>query len=233
MKKTILLPLLLAVALANAQPIVQPVASGDYWQTDQYASRLPKLATKATFPLTVQFTNGYIGINNLQANRLVGENEIVWNIGMQNNATNFVVEWSRDGQAYERAAIVRLESANAGRYVFRHTFTDNKLVYYRIGIVTAANTIAYSPAVQLATEEYTTKVYPTNVKGGTFYVQTGQPFEKLQVLNSSGQAVYEKVISGQTGTITIGLPAALQTGIYFVRLFSFNSQQHVQRIVVG
>lgn len=233
MKKVIFLPLLLAVVLVNAQPAVQPIASGDYWQIDQYASRLPTMATKTTFPVTVQFTNGYIGLNDLYANRLVGENEIVWNIGTQSNAANFTVEWSRDGQTFEQAAIVHLQSATGGRYVFRHRFEDNKLVYYRIGIVTAANTIAYSPMVQVASEEFTTKVYPTQVKGSTFYIQTGQAFEKLQVLNSSGQTVYEKGINGQTGTITIGLPTALQTGIYFVRLLSGDKPQHVQRIVVG
>jgi hypothetical protein len=232
MKKTILLQLLLVAAIVNAQPIVQPISSGDYWQIDQWASQLPRLATKTTFPLTVQFTNGYIGITNLYANRLVGENEIVWNIGAWNNATNFVVEWSRDAQNFERAAIVHLESANGGRYVFRHRFEDNRLVYYRIGIVTGANTIAYSPAVQVLDEEHTTKIFPTAVKGSTFYVQTGQAFEKLQVVNSAGQAVYEKGISGQTGTITIGLPP-LNTGIYFVRLLSADRPQHVQRIVVG
>lgn len=233
MKNVMLFPLLLTAALASAQPIVQPVSSGDYWQIDEFASRLPKLAAKTTFPLTVQFTNGYIGINNLYANRLVGENEIVWNIGTWSNATNFAVEWSRDGQSFERAGIVHLESANSGRYVFRHKLEDSRLVYYRIGIVTGAATIAYSPAVQVADEEHTTKVYPTEVKGSTFYIQTGQAFEKIQVVNSSGQTVYEKGISGQTGTITIGLPAALNTGIYFVRLLSGDKPQHVQRIMVG
>lgn len=232
MKKVILLQLLLTAALANAQPIVQPISSGDYWQIDQWAAQLPRLATKTTFPLTIQFTNGYIGVNDLSAKRLVSENEIVWNIGTWNNATNFVVEWSRDAQNFERAGIVHLESANSGRYVFRHRLDDNRLVYYRIGIVTGANTIAYSPAVQVAEAQYTTKVFPTEVKGSTFYVQTSQPFEKLQVVNSAGQAVYEKGLDGETGTITIGLPS-LNTGIYFVRLLSKNVPPHVQRIVVG
>jgi hypothetical protein len=232
MKNVILFQLLLITSLTKAQPIVQPISSGDYWQIDEWASRLPRMATKMTFPLTVQFTNGYIGVNELSANRLVGENEIVWSIGTWSNAANFVVEWSRDAQTFERAGIVHLESVNGGRYVFQHRFEDNRLVYYRIGIVTGANTIAYTPAVQVADEERTTKVFPTEVKGSTFYVQTGQAFEKLQVVNSSGQTVYEKGISGQTGTITIGLPA-LQTGVYFVRLLSGDRPQHVQRIMVG
>lgn len=231
MKNVILFKLLLLASFLQAQPIVQPIASGDYWQIDEYAARLPQLATKTTFPLILQFTNGHIGINSLVANRLVKENEIVWNTGAASNAKNFVVEWSRDGQTFERATVIRLDQANNGRYVFRHPFETDYLVYYRIGIVTGANTIAYTPAVQVLDEEYTTKVYPTVVKGGTFYIQTAQAFEKLQVLNSASQAVYEKGLVNQTGTITIGLPN-LQTGVYFVRLLSAQRPQHVQRIVV-
>ena len=101
------------------------------------------------------------------------------------------------------------------RYVFRHHFENSPLVYYRIGIVTGANTIAYTPAMQVLEEEHSTKIFPTIVKGSSFYIQTGKPYEKLMVINTGNQPVYEKGINGQTGTITIGLPA-LPKGIYFV-----------------
>lgn len=222
---------MLASVVAAAQPSVQPIASGDYWQIDEYAARLPLLATKTTFPLTLNYTNGAIGINELRVNRLQVENEIIWNVGSASNAKQFVIEWSRNGQTFERAGVVRLESVIGNRYSFRHLFDQNSLVYYRIGIVTGANTVAYTPAVQVLDEEYTTKVFPTVIKGSTLYVQTAQAFEKLQVVNSGGQSVYEKGINGQTGTITVGLPD-LQTGIYFVRLLSDRQMQHVQRVVV-
>jgi hypothetical protein len=231
MKNVILSSLLLAAFAAQAQPNVQPVSSGNYWEIDEYASRRQQVAVKTTFPLTMQFTNGSIGINELIVNRLQVENEITWDVGSASNAKGFVIEWSRDLRTFERAGVVRLERVNGGRYVFRHLFDENHLVYYRIGIVTGANTVAYTPAVQVLDEEYTTKVFPTVVKGSTFYIQTAQAFEKLQVVNSSGQSVYEKGINGQTGTITIGLPS-LHTGIYFVRLLSAEKPQHVQRVVM-
>lgn len=231
MKKWMLSPFLLAAAFANAQPVVQPLASGDYWTLDAYASRLPALAAKTTFPLTVGFTNGYIGISNLTASRLVGENEVAWTLGTMQNAKQVVVQWSRDAQTFEQATVIHLESTANNRFVFRHRLDDNRLVYYRLGIVTGAGTIAYTPAVQVLDEEYTTKIYPTEVRGSTVYVQTGRAFEKLQVVNSGGQSVFEKGIKGQTGTLTVGLPA-LQKGIYFVRLLAANTPQHVQRILV-
>jgi hypothetical protein len=233
MKNVLLLKLLLTATLAYTQPSVQPVSSGDYWRIDEYQNRLPELAIKTTFPATINFTNGYIGIQDFYVNRGNYENEIVWHIGTAQNVANFVIEWSRDLRTFERAGVVRLEKVNGGRYVFKHNFNEEQLVYYRIGIVSGANTIAYTPAVQVLDNEYTVKVYPTIVKGSMFNIQTGSPYEKLVVLNSASQTVYEKGIEGLTGTINIGLPSLLPKGIYFVRLLSDRKPDHVQRIMIN
>ena len=232
MKKVLLIQLLLSASIINAQPVVQPIASGDYWQIDQFQSRLPELATKTSFPATIQFTNGYAGINNLYVNKQIGSNEIVWQLGAAKNVAGFVIEWSRDLKNFERAGVVQVVQANEDRFVFRHRFENSPLVYYRVGIVTNARTVAYMPAVQVFDEEQSIKIFPTAVKGGTFYIQTARAFEKLQVLNSSNQAVFEKGINGQTGTITVGLSTTLPKGIYFVRLLATNEQQHVERIIL-
>lgn len=179
----------------------------------------------------LNYTNGSVGIREFSASRLNNENEIIWHTNAATNARQFVVEWSRDGYTFERAGVVRLESAANNRYVFRHQFDLNQLVYYRVGIVTGAATVAYTPAVQVLDEEFATKVFPTIVKGSTFYVQTARAFEKMQVVNSGGTSVYEKGINNQTGTLTVGLPS-LPKGIYFVRLLSDRHPQHVQRILV-
>lgn len=231
MKNVLLLKLLLTATVLNSQPIVQPVASGDYWQIDEFQNRLPELAIKTTFPATINFTNGFVGINNFYVNKLIGQNEIVWHVGTASNVATYVIEWSRDLRTFERAGVVNLERAVNGQYVFRHLINERQLIYYRIGIVSGAKTITYTPAVQVLDQEFSVKVFPTVVKGSTFYIETGQPFEKLQVINSAGQSVYEKGINGQTGTITIGLPP-LNKGIYFARLLSDRRQQHVERLVI-
>lgn len=46
MKRVLLSSFLLATLWAGAQSSVQPVASGNYWEIDSYAARLPRLATK-------------------------------------------------------------------------------------------------------------------------------------------------------------------------------------------
>jgi hypothetical protein len=232
MKNVILCTLLLTATIVNAQPIVQPVSSGDYWNIDDYRTRLPELANNSTFPTTINFPNGYVGISSFKANRIIGVNEIHWNIGAVQNVGDFHVEFSWDLITFERAGIVQLARTEGGTgYVFRHTFIDNALVYYRLAMARNGVVLAYTPAIQLLDEEHTTKVFPTIVRGSTFHIQTAQPYEKLQVINSANVSVYEKGINNQTGTITIGLPS-LPAGIYFVRLLSTNKPQYVERILV-
>jgi hypothetical protein len=232
MKNVILSTLLLAVTIASAQSIVQPVSSGDYWSISEYKNRLPELANNTTFPTTINFNNGYVGISSFKANRVIGVNEIQWNIGAVQNVADFYVEFSRDLRTFERAGIVQLTRTEGGTgYVFRHTFIDNALVYYRLAIARDRAVVAYTPAIQLLDEEHTTKVFPTIVRSSTFYIQTPQAYEKLQVINSANVTVYEKGINNQTGTITIGLPS-LPTGIYFARLLSTNKPQYVERLLI-
>lgn len=222
----------IAVSAYSQHPITQPVSSGDYWQINDYKTRLPELANDNSFPRTIHFANGYAGVSNVTANRLTGENEIRWNVGTTQNMTGFVIEYSRDMHNFERAGQVQLVRTEGGTdYVFRHTFNDNNLVYYRLGIVNNGTVVAYTPAVQVLDEEYTTKVFPTQVRGSTFYIRTEQSYDKLQVVNSASQSVYEKGLDKQTGTITIGLPS-LPGGVYFVRLLSASRPQFVQRIMV-
>jgi hypothetical protein len=233
MKKVLFFSLLLAGLAVQAQPIVQPVATGDYWQIDEYKQRLPELANQNTFPRMISFPNGYAGVNNVKTNRVIGANELYWTLSGAQNVTDFYVEYSRDLRTFEQAGIVQLLRANPGnQYVFRHPFNDQSLVYYRLALVRNGQVLAYTPAVQVLDEEARTKVFPTLVQGSTFYIETGTPYEKLEVVNTASQSVYQKGLGNQTGTITVGLPS-LPKGIYFVRLLSDRAPQHVQRIMVN
>ena len=232
MKNVMLFTLLLAGAVSHSQEIIQPVSSGDYWRINDYRQRLPELANPNSFPRTISFPNGYVGISNVEANRIVGANEISWTVAGAENISGFVVEFSRDGHNFEqasRAYLLRTDGVDS--YVFRHPFTDRRLVYYRLAIVRDGQMLAYTPAVQIPDETARTKVFPTLVNGSTFYVQTGQPFERLQVVNEAGKPVYERAMDNQTGTVTVGLPS-LPGGVYFVRLLSNTAPAHVQRIVL-
>ncbi|MDQ3279322.1 MAG: hypothetical protein M3Q06_13415, partial [Bacteroidota bacterium] len=132
MKKVMFFSLLLAGLAAQSQPILQPPASGDYWRTDEYRQRLPELANQNAFPRTISFANGYAGVSNVKANRIIGANEIYWTLSGAQNITGFFVEYSRDMHRFEQAGIVQLlRTDGEDNYVFRHRFNDRGLVYYR------------------------------------------------------------------------------------------------------
>lgn len=233
MKNVILIALFFTGFAAQAQVIIQPISSGDYWKTDDYQQRLPVLANANTFPRTISFPNGYVGVANVKATRLTGENEIYWSLAGAENITGFSIEYSRDMHHFEPAGLVRLTRTEAGsEYVFRHRFNDRNRVYYRLALMRDNSVLAYTPAVQVVDEEATTKIFPTVVTGSTLYVQAGQGYERLQVVNSYSKPVYEKGLDNQTGTITVGLPS-LPRGVYFVRLLSERAPQHVQRILIN
>lgn len=234
MKNVIILSAMFICGAANAQPnVIQPTASGDYWRIDEYNAKLREFANQSRrYPAAVVFPSGSIGIVDLKATRQIGANEIAWTAGEFNNISRFYIEYSRDDRNWEQAGEVYLKSVNGDRYVFDHTFNDNRLVYYRIAVVdNNGRVITYTPSVQLRDEEYSTKVYPTAVRGGTFNVYIARPYEKLEVVNTSGQAVYEKGIENVTGNITVALPN-VPMGVYFVQLQSRRQPQYVQKIVV-
>lgn len=234
--KNVCLPVLLVLSLfASAQPMVQPLASGDYWRIEEYNQKLREFVNTRTYnsPAVMKFPSGSVGISDMKATRLTGVNEINWLASPGTNVSRFFVEYSRNNSEFEQAGEVYLTRTEDGsRYVFRHPFNDNSLVYYRIAVLNKnGNVVAYSPVVQLADEEFSTKIFPTVVKGGTFHVQSGEPYELLQVTSSDGKVVYQKGLDHSTGTLTIGLPN-LPTGAYFVRLVSAKRPQFVQKIFV-
>jgi hypothetical protein len=235
MKNLFILAGLISFCIAGAQPIVQPLASGDYWRIEEYNQKLREFANTRTLDPTARlnFPSGSVGIADIRATRLTGVNEINWVASTGTNVSMFYVEYSRNNHDWERAGQVTLfRTEDGNRYVFRHPFNDNNLVYYRIAVVNKNNSVvAYSPAVQLADEEFSTKIFPTVVRGKIFHVQAGEPYESLQVTSSDGKLVFVKPLDGATGTLTIGLPN-LAPGVYFARLTSSKRPQFVQKIFV-
>ena len=233
MKKGLFVLLLFAGFTMHGQQLIQPLSSGDYWKIEDYQQRLPELANQNTFPRVISFPDGYLGVSNVWANRIIGANEIHWVLAGAQNVTDFYVEYSRDMHQFEQAGIVRLVQAENGtNYTFQHQFNERRPLYYRLALVRNGQVLAYTPAVQIAEEENRTKIFPTLVQGSTFYVQTALAYNLLQVVDGAAQTVFQKALDGQTGTITVGLPS-LPRGIYFVRLLSNGLPQHVQRIMVN
>ncbi len=234
MKNLFILSIFITAAAA-AQPIVQPLSSGDYWRLEEYNRKLREFANTRTLDpsVNVQFPASSISFGNMKATRLTGENEIAWEARSVTNGARLFVEYSRNKEDFERAGEVYLQRAEDGnRYVFRHPFNDSRLVYYRVAVINSrGRVVAYSPIVQLSDAEFSTRIFPTVIKGSTFHVQAAEPYELLQVVASDSKVVFQKPLDKVTGTINIGLPI-LPSGIYFVRLTSADRPQFVQKVFV-
>lgn len=236
--KRVMFTTVLAASLvgAMAQPSVQSLATGDYWRIQEYNRKLQEFANEKVFraPVrNVEFPSGSATVISPDATRYSGINEVTWETGPHTNVSAFVVEFSHNNQDFIRAGLVGLHQTDDGnRYAFRHRLYDEDLVYYRIGLVNTHGVItAYTPSVQLRDEAQRTRVYPTVVRTGNLFVQTGVPYERMQVLNSNSQVVYDKALGDNTGTLEFTLPQ-LPAGIYFVRLLSDKQYPHVQKIMV-
>lgn len=221
---------------AGAQPIVQPLASGDYWRIREYNQKLQEFANRTVMEapaVGLRYPSGYAVVADLEAQRQTGFNEISWHAVPVSNISGFLIEYSRNNRDFERAGVVNLyDTKNSQQYVFEHRFYDDRPVYYRIGIIDNNSIVtAFTPGVELRREGFSTKIYPTQVRNHEVFLQTMEPFERLQVLNSAGQAVYEKALGDATGTLHINLPT-LAAGIYFIRLVRPDGDPHVQKIFV-
>lgn len=234
MKNQILSFLLFVATAATAQPIVQPLSSGDYWKAEEYNRKLREFAynNQVVSPITT-YSPGSEPFQAIRVVRENGENVVEWPATPVKGVSKYIIEYSRDKHNFEPAGEVYYgQTFDGDRYVFHHPLLDNRLMYYRVGVVNLNNNVvAYSPPALMTEAEFSTKVFPTAVKGHTFYVQIGHPYEKLQVLNSLNQSVYEEAINERTGLITVVLPT-LPKGMYFVRLISDKQRQFVQKIMV-
>ncbi|MGV3527804.1 MAG: T9SS type A sorting domain-containing protein [Flavisolibacter sp.] len=222
--------------IAVAQPIVQPLASGDYWRIREYNQKLQEFANRTVMEapaVGMRYPSGFAIVADLDAQRKTGYNEISWHDAPVSNVFGYLIEYSRNNHDFEKAGVVNLyDTKNTEQYVFKHRFYDDRPVYYRIGIIDNNGiVVAFTPGVELRSEGLATRIYPTQVRNHEIFVQTAEPFERLQVLNSAGQAVYEKALADATGTLRISLPV-VTAGIYFIRLTRPDGDPYVQKVMV-
>jgi hypothetical protein len=234
MKNQLLFLSIFVSVVAGAQPIVQPLSSGDYWRVEEYNQKLREFAyNNARISPIITYQEASEPVQAIRVTRVNGVNEVEWPAVAIKGVLRYVIEYSRDNHTYEPAGEVYYgRTFDGDKYLFKHPIFDSRQLWYRVGIVNLNNNVvAYSPPALMTEEEFTTKVFPTAVKGNTFYVQVGHPFEKLQVFNAMDQSVYEEGLHSRTGLVTVVLPT-LPKGIYFVRLVSDKQPQFVQRILV-
>lgn len=148
------------------------------------------------------------------ARQRVDGNELQWRVAAAEPIAKYVVEYSTDGTQF----ITVGEVAAAGpSHTFVHAGRLNSAAFYRLQIFEKNGSRSYSSIVKINSRGGKSHIYPTLVRNSQFTVATDIPLQKVQLLNSTGNLVFEKNMNGVTGQILVQLPS-LQAGIYFVRL---------------
>ncbi|MET0634484.1 MAG: PQQ-dependent sugar dehydrogenase [Chitinophagaceae bacterium] len=170
-----------------------------------------KVAAAGGTPLPVRMIS-------FSARKLSGQNELRWVTGMELNTARFHIEYSQDGQTYNRAGVVlasRIETGSS--YSFLHSISSAKNIYYRLAIEDDDRSVQYSSIINVPGDKDKGRIYPTQVRDQNLNLSIPDPASRFQLVNSSGIVVYDKQLNNTAGAITVTLPV-LAKGIYIARV---------------
>ncbi len=159
-------------------------------------------------------------------------NEVRWTTATEQNTSRFYIEYSTNGNIYNRAGQVAASgNANGNSYVFQHHFETTVPTFYRVAIEDDNGSITYSSVIKISPDaDNTIKIYPTIIQNGILNVSLTQPATSLQLINANGAVVFKKNLIGVLGTKVINLPP-LAKGMYFVQVTEQNGLKQ-EKIVI-
>jgi len=146
-------------------------------------------------------------------------NELKWTTATENNTSRFHIEFSRTTNGFQRAGEVRASrDPNGSNYSFQHNYNSDDVLFYRLAIEDDNGRVNHSPIIKLSsTGKNGIKIYPSVVRNGIINIETDRPVNKLQLVNMSGAVVFQKDLTGVSGTTAIQLPQ-LAKGMYFAQV---------------
>lgn len=162
--------------------------------------------------------------------------DIAWEVGLEMNAKEYIVERSADGLAF--AAMGTVPAAQRSFYAF----TDEKPLtgksFYRIKARDNDGKITLSKTVQLSQTggQPAVTVAPNPVIDKQVHIRWSSPLEgvvRARIYDAAGRLVLQRIITnaGKQTSATLQLPQALPAGVYSLILQSGNDK-HTQQIVV-
>ncbi len=162
--------------------------------------------------------------------------DIAWEVGLEMNATAYIVERSADGLAF--AAIGTVAAAQRSYYTFIDEKPLNTKSFYRIKARNKDGEITLSKTVQLsqAGGQPAVVVAPNPVSDKQMHIRWSSPQEgavRARIYDAAGRLVLQRIMpnAGKQTNATIQLPQALPAGVYNLILQSGNDK-HTQQIVV-
>jgi len=183
---------------------------GTLYVVSQFSDDLYKVLSSSTLPVSlVRFSGSRSG----------NTSDLKWMTASEQNTSRFAIEFSKTPTNFERAGlVVASRNPNGSSYSFQHNYNTGNDLFYRLAIEEDNGQVNYSSIIKLSSSgKNGIKIYPTIVRNGILNIETYQPLNKLQLVNSNGAVVFQKDLTGVSGTTAIQLPQ-LSKGIYFVRV---------------
>ena len=154
--------------------------------------------------------------------------QLEWNVYSEIDVVTYEIERSTDGTRFNTIGHVKAKNQDGELFYDWYDATPSAgNNYYRIRNVDIDGKSAYSSIVRISLSQQDAAagfiLYPNPVSGNHISIQATDLQKgnyKIEIYNTSGQQVYKKQFTHEGGTInqSIGLPAALQTGVYNIQL---------------
>jgi glucose/arabinose dehydrogenase len=160
-----------------------------------------------------------------------GGNEIRWTTEAEKGTAYFIVEYAPDGRSFvEAGRVVAGNVITRGTYSFKHFVSGFSSLFYRLAIVEDDGSKKYSQVIRLVANKNLPLVFPTSVHDSKIHINISAPARKMQLINSTGNVVFEKQLNGISGSTTLSLPT-LPKGVYIVSVV-FRDQVKTAKIII-
>jgi|GEM_PF-1601457 len=162
-----------------------------------------------------------------------GATHLQWQTANEVNTSRFVVEKSRDGNAFNTIGAVAAKGTDAG-YDFIDTSMNTGISYYRLQIEDKDGSVAYSKVITIAAASNLSLVlYPNPVKDNvslSIQAKENEPIT-IQVTDLQGKVLLQQAATLQKGNNAYHLSISLLAkGIYLLTVKGQSSSQQKQFI---
>ena len=193
---------------------------GTLYAVSQFSDALYKLIVTGPLPVVLA---------NFSANKKDDYIELNWKTSTEQNTSRFRIEFSIDAVHFQTAGIVAASrNINGSSYSFQHHLSA-PVLFYRLAIEDDDASVRHSSIIKLSSDNAKrTTVYPTVINNAELHLTSSVPAKKLQLINSNGAIVFEKLLNGFIGASVISLPV-VPKGLYFVRI---TTENHISRFKI-
>ena len=197
---------------------VQGIATGDYFKVD-----FGCLTLTPPPPLPVTLVDFKVAPENNQAN-------LSWSTVSEINAMAFDIEHSGDGKQWANLGSVAAkgESSALISYNFIHHSPSVGNNLYRLKMIDADETFAYSKIVNIKFEGTGMTIYPNPTSSKIKLSETGEKVDKVQLINLSGAMLLQAVPDSANEIDLSRIPQ----GSYVVRIYKAGGAIISQKIQV-